>query len=311
PWTRPSSRPSGATPTQRASGSKHWNELGGDRDRIMGTVKRNLWLVTDLGLGVRKEPMEMRSTEEEERRAAERAKAGMHLSKEEEKAAEHKARLREAGLAEKRARAVIPTVNAMSPQARCTQRPFAAFFEQEMLKDTAIHREHERKTGDMRRPRRMAGTSRAQAVLDTVKNVQRALLQDRTLAAVHRPNMRAIEQQPHRTAGLSYALEAPLTSFFFTASQPCRYLTPHAANRRPVAIAGMVGYIGHFNADAADADALRFRVTATQLDAVPRAVAGHLLHGTARVAYTLRLSWPHAVVRSSQNPCIPCPIAAF
>ncbi|KAI0048253.1 hypothetical protein FA95DRAFT_1605353 [Auriscalpium vulgare] len=235
---------------------------------IMGTVKRNLWLVTDLGLGVRKEPMEMHSTEEEERRAAERAKAGMRLSEEEEKAAEHKARLREAALAEKHTRAVIPTHPA-----------FAAFFEQEMLKDTAKHREHERKTGDMRRPRRMAGTSRARAVLDTVKNVQRAFLQDRTLAAAHRPDARAIEQQPHHTACLSYTLKAPLTSFFFTALQPCRYLTPHAANRRPVAITGMVGYIGHFNADAADTDTLRFHVTATQLDAVPTAVAGRLPHG--------------------------------
>ncbi|KAI0044407.1 hypothetical protein FA95DRAFT_1562275 [Auriscalpium vulgare] len=278
---------------------KRWNELGaeaslrgGDWDRIMGTVKRNLWLVdTDFGLGVGKEPMTRRAEEEEEeRRAAERAEADVRLSEEEEKAAEHKARLREAALTEKRTRAVVPTVNAMSPQAYAryirtlrAQRPaFAAFLEQEMLKDTAKHREHERRTGDMRRPRRMAGTPRAQAVLDTAEVVQRAFLQDRALAAAHRPDARAIEQQPHRTAGLSYALEAPLTSFFLTAPQPGRYLTPHASTRRPVAIAGMVGYIGHYNADAADADALRFRVTAAQLHAAPTAVAGRLpggLHG--------------------------------
>jgi hypothetical protein len=78
----------------------------------------------------------------------------------------------------------------------------------------------------------VAPSAYEQSALVSAEMVRRRFLQKQSNTTYESPDLRAIEQRPHRNGGLSYDHTSPLTHFFTTTEQPGRLLEKHGKDRR-------------------------------------------------------------------------------
>ena len=111
------------------------------------------------------------------------------------------------------------------------QRPeFLEFLSQEAELTTQSQSQH-----------RVAPSAYEESALGSAETVRRRFLQKQSQAIYEAPDSRAIEQRPHRNAGLSYARTSQLTHFFTTNEQPGRLLDLQGSDRRGNSHASFAG----------------------------------------------------------------------
>jgi hypothetical protein len=87
----------------------------------------------------------------------------------------------------------------------------------------------------------VAPSAYEQSALVSAEMVRRRFLQKQSNTTYESPDLRAIEQRPHRNGGLSYDHTSPLTHFFTTTEQPGRLLEKHGKDRRRYTQASFAG----------------------------------------------------------------------
>ncbi|KAI0056279.1 hypothetical protein BV25DRAFT_1634423 [Artomyces pyxidatus] len=183
-----------------------------------------------------------------------------------------------------------------------TQREYARYmddlraqrpaFQEFLVEQTAISLEKQL-AGKRQHPIRP--TPYEEVPLSSAKEVRNLFLK----GAAHRP---PLAQQPHRTAGLQYASESPLTQFFTSRPQPGRFLTEKAVRYRPLGVSGVIMGSGSASNITDPPPNPMFRPTFAHLIKAPRTVGKNESHGLEAVVIEARAFESSQLSMTRRNP---------
>ncbi|KAI9510273.1 mitochondrial ribosomal protein subunit-domain-containing protein [Russula earlei] len=135
----------------------------------------------------------------------------------------------------------------------------------------------------------VAPSAYEESTLGSAETVRRRFLQKQSHTTYETPDSRAIEQRPHRNAGLSYAYASQLTHFFATTEQPGRWLDSQGSDRYRTAQASFAGMAVTIKSPINDSEAgpkLRIvesvlRQAPSVVHARPQGLHGAIIEATA------------------------------
>ena len=120
----------------------------------------------------------------------------------------------------------------------------------------------------------VAPSAYEQSALSSAEIVRRRFLQKQSHTTYEGLDSRAIEQRPHRNAGLSYDHTSQLTQFFTTIDQPGRMLEKHGKDRRGQPQASFAGMAVNVKPPVYHSEGeSKLRIVETVLKQAPRVVS--------------------------------------
>ncbi|THH20881.1 hypothetical protein EW146_g552 [Bondarzewia mesenterica] len=174
-------------------------------------------------------------------------------------------------------RKAVPSIMAMKPKE------FERYLDK-LREQRPVFQKYLQKQVDSGSKKRIASNIVDQAQYESALLAREKFLWYSAKESYHSPSSRAIEQQPHHTAGLSYALASPLTNFFLAKPQVGRRVRlpsdddevrPSKETLDRVSVAGMLSKLTTPWAGKSETKSLR--ITAAKLLNAPRAVDGNRL----------------------------------